>query len=77
MPTVRAEAEIALEAELRLPRLFVGRVRICRNQPRRKLADAAFQVTVERGGGLVRDIHHRPRLVGIGTDQQRDIVLQT
>jgi hypothetical protein len=47
MPIVRAEAEIALEAELRLPRLFVGRVRICRNQHRRKLADAAFQVTVE------------------------------
>ena len=38
-------------------------------------ADAAFQVVVERGGRLVGHIHHRPRLVGVRTHQQRDIVL--
>jgi hypothetical protein len=37
-PHVPAEAEVALEAELRLSRLFVGRVRIRGNQRRRKLA---------------------------------------
>jgi hypothetical protein len=48
---------------------------ICRNQRRGKLADAVFQVAVERGCRLVRDIHHRPRFVGVRTNQQRDIVL--
>ncbi len=60
---------------MRLPRLFVSRVGICRNQRRGKLADAVFQILVERRGRLVRDIYHRPRLVGVRTDQQRDIVL--
>src|SRR5271169_3393324 len=43
-PHVPAEAEVALEAELRLPRLFVGRVGICCDQRRGKLANAALQV---------------------------------
>ena len=45
-PHVPAEAEVALEAELRLPRFFVGRVGICRDQRRGKLADAVLQVAV-------------------------------
>src|ERR1035438_10702390 len=74
-PHVPAEAEVAFEVEPRLPSFFVGRVGICRDQRRGKLADAVFQVAVERGGRLVGDIHHRTRLLGVRTDQQRDIVL--
>jgi len=36
---------------------------------------ATKEVSVERGGRLVRDINYRPRLVSIRTDQQRHIVL--
>src|ERR1700730_881529 len=37
--------------------------------------DPVFQVAGERGGRLVRNIHHRPRFLAVRTDQQRDIVL--
>src|SRR5580658_7572542 len=74
-PHIPAEAEIALEPELRLPRLFVGRVRISSKQCRRKLTDAMFQGAVKRCGGHARDIYNRPRFVGVRTDQQRDIIL--
>jgi hypothetical protein len=75
MPTCPSRSEIALEPELRLPRFFVGGVGIRRNQRRGKLANAMLQVAIEGGGRVARDIHQRPGLVGVGTDQQRNIVL--
>lgn len=47
-PHVPAEAEVAFEAELRLPRLFVGSVGIGGYKLRRESTDALLQVFIER-----------------------------
>ena len=70
-----AEAEIALEPEPRLPRIFIGGVGIRCNERKRQRAVTVLKVAVERGCRDVGDIHPRTRLLGVRTDQQRDIIL--
>ena len=76
-PHIPAEAEVAFEVEARLFCLLVGCVGIRRDQRGRQRAEAVLEVAGEGGGFYLRDIHQRTRFVGVGTEEQRDIVLLT
>src|ERR1017187_1476356 len=74
-PHVPDEAKVALQAQPRLARFFVGSVWVGCEQRRGQSAEALRNVAVESGCRLAGDIDQRARLLGVGANQESDIVL--
>jgi hypothetical protein len=74
-PHVPTEAEVAFKVESRLLCLFVGRVGICGGKRRRQLAEALLEVAVERGSLHMGDIRQCTCLLGVRTQEERNVVL--